>query len=339
MKSEKVKNSETHPDFADAKTAWVLTDGTKGMEVQSMGLAERMGLDVLRIELTPPSIARHFPRLAPFMPMPSAIREAARQGWPDVIITTGRRMAGLSIMSRYKSGGRSKTIHIQDAKLPPSLFDHVIVPSHDRLRGENVLVTTGSLNALTQETISKASQTVPEPIRRMKKPLIVFLIGGSNRRYRVEMHDYQVLAEYASALGIGTESGLVFIPSRRSLADAARGIRKGIENSWGDPEYWIWDGSGGNPYPGILDWADVIVVTSDSVNMTSEACFTGKAVYTYDFREETGRIALFHRIMQEGAYTRSTGILNSYNFTVDSGKKLDETGRIARLLTGRKAAG
>ena len=39
--------------------------------------------------------------------------------------------------------------------------------------------------------------------------------------------------------------------------------------------------------------------------------------------------------MQEGGYTRSAGIVTPYNFQVDEGKVLDETGRIARLLTGR----
>ena len=336
MKSEISKDADHPPIFADARTAWVLTDGTKGMEVQSMGLARRMGLETTRIELTPPALIRHFPRYAGVMPLPKEIRLAAASGWPDVIITTGRRMAGLSILARRKSRGRSRTIHIQDAKLPPGLFDRVIVPSHDRLRGGNVLVSTGSLNAIDEAAISDAARSIPEPVRRMKKPLIAFLVGGSNRRYRVEMQDYQALGEYAAGLGHATESGLAFIPSRRSLGDAARGIRKGIDNAWGDPDYWIWDGAGANPYPGILEWADLIVVTSDSVNMTCEACFTGKAVYSYDFREETGRIGLFHRIMQEGGYTRSAGILTPYNFLVDSSKKLDETGRIAQLLTGRK---
>ena len=59
-----------------------------------------------------------------------------------------------------------------------------------------------------------------------------------------------------------------------------------------------------NPYPGILDHAAAVVVTSDSVNMTCEACLSGKPVYRYDFRDEQGRIGLFHRVMDEGCYTR-----------------------------------
>ena len=36
-----------------------------------------------------------------------------------------------------------------------------------------------------------------------------------------------------------------------------------------------------NPYAGLLGWADRLVVTPDSVNMISEACATGKPVYTF----------------------------------------------------------
>ena len=41
------------------------------------------------------------------------------------------------------------------------------------------------------------------------------------------MEHYIALGEYAAGLGHATESSVVFIPSRRSLADASRGIEKG----------------------------------------------------------------------------------------------------------------
>jgi len=41
----------------------------------------------------------------------------------------------------------------------------------------------------------------------------------------------------------------------------------------------MWNGRNENPYLGLLSLADAIVVTSDSVSMISEACFTGKPVY------------------------------------------------------------
>ena len=37
-----------------------------------------------------------------------------------------------------------------------------------------------------------------------------------------------------------------------------------------------------NPYFGLLALGRIIVVTSDSISMISEACFTGKPVYVYE---------------------------------------------------------
>ena len=58
-----------------------------------------------------------------------------------------------------------------------------------------------------------------------------------------------------------------------------------------------------NPYPSILAIADAVIVTSDSVNMASEAASTGKPVLIAYWRAETGRIAKFHQTMQDSNHT------------------------------------
>lgn len=325
--------------FAHARTAWVVSDGTKGMEVQSLGLAERMGLETTVLRFPPPLLLRHFPRSAfwPLIPLPAPCRKAWRDGgWPDVILTTGRRMAGLSMLLRRKSGGASRTIHIQDPKLPPTLFDLMIIPSHDRLRGDNVLVTTGSLNTLTEAKISAAAAVLPQEVLDLPRPVIAVMIGGTNRRYAVNEPHLLRLGQVASGLGHATGGSLVFIPSRRSHDMAAACISATIGQDLIEvPAHWIWDGASANPYPGILGHADAVVVTSDSVNMTSEACRNGLPVYRYHFKDETGRIALFHAIMDEGGFTRPLEPFNVMEFPAPRGPGLDETGRIARLLRGR----
>lgn len=336
MDANKTNPAETAP-FADARTAWVISDGTRGMEVQSIGLAERMQLaiEVIRLE---PGFYRRFPKLAllPLAPLPRALAQASKNGWPDVVITTGKRMAGLSMLVRRRSRGKTRSIHIQDPKLPAQYFDWMVVPSHDRLRGENVLVTTGSLNALTPERIGEASQNLPEVAASLRSPLIVFMIGGSNRRYKVHWPDYFKLGEFAGAIAHATEASLAFIPSRRSLEEAGEAIRTALKAAKSSPAFYIWDGEDDNPYPGILGRATAVVVTSDSVNMTSEACLSGKPVYSYNFREESGRIALFHKILKEGGYTRDSWDLQPYTFPESPGPGLDEAGRIAAILTGRR---
>lgn len=329
--------ASSSPPLASAETAWVISDGTKGMEIQSIGLAERMGLVVKVIRLDPPSLLRHAPRLGkmPLFPLPRPIAEAAKDGWPDLVITTGRRMAGLSILVRNRSRGATQTIHIQNPKLPTRFFDWMIIPSHDRLRGDNVLVTTGSLNGLTPEKIKSGALWLDPALTALPKPLIVVMVGGSNRRYGVFQQDYHNLGSWCSAIAHATGASLAFVPSRRSMEDAGHAIRHAVESAKGDHRYWVWDGSGQNPYPGILSIASAVIVTSDSVNMTCEACLSGKPVYSYDFKEETGRIALFHRIMRKGGYTKIKEELVPYTFPDAAGPSLDETGRIAKLLTGK----
>ena len=327
--------------FSNATTAWVISDGTKGMEVQSIGLAERMGLETTVIRLKPPSLLRSMPRLGqwPLMGLPHAIKPYADAGWPDLIITTGRRMAGLSILLRRLAKGKSKTVHIQDPKLPSHLFDVMVVPSHDRLRGDNVLVTTGSLNNLTAAKISAAADDVPDLINILPKPMIVVMIGGNNRRYAVGEAELYRLGEHINALAHATDSSVAFVPSRRSSDLAASCIRKMMGRDLiTTPSYWIWDPEeDDNPYPGILAHASAVVVTSDSVNMTSEACLSGKPVFRYDFREEQGRIGLFHMIMDRGGYTKPLEPITPSTFPGSAGKPLDETGRVAQILTGRPA--
>jgi mitochondrial fission protein ELM1 len=332
-------NSNDFGIYKNISSIWVVSDGTKGMEVQSLGLAERMGFTPTVIRLKPPSLIRHIPKWGKtgLYPLPDPLAKAAAGGWPDLIITTGRRMAGLSIFLKTKSNNRSKTIHIQDPKLASTFFDHVIVPSHDRLRGDNVILTLGSLSTITPEKISESAKNLPRKIFSLPKPRIAVMVGGSNRRYPVGEAEFTRLGQYLSALAHATDGGLAIIPSRRSHDKAAPIIAAQIGTGMTKkPEFWIWDGTGNNPYPGILDVVDAIVVTADSVNMTCEACGCGKPVYRYDFKEEKGRIGRFHQIMESAGYSKPLEPIDASSFPGTPGPELDETGRIADLLMGRK---
>lgn len=325
--------------FEKARSVWVVSDGTKGMEVQSIGLAERMGFDPKIIRLKPPSLIRHFPKFAAtgFHPLPLILSKSLLEGWPDIIITTGRRMAGLSILLRKKSGGKTRTIHIQDPKLPTELFDVLIIPSHDKCRGDNVILSLGSLGTITPEKIKASAATLPPEILALPQPRIAVMVGGSNRRYRVGEPEFARLGAYLNALAHATGSSLAIITSRRSHDDAAPMIANEMgRDLLTTPPFWIWDGNGGNPYPGILDVVDAVVVTADSVNMTCEACASGKPVYRYDFKKEKGRIGRFHQMLESAGFTKSLEPIDASSFPGIPGPGLDETGRIADLLMGRE---
>ena len=313
---------------------WVISDGTKGMEVQALGLAEQISPTPQLIRVRPPPIlARHFPSLARqgLCPMPKALRQALNtHGTPEIVITCGRRHAGLSLLMRRfgnnSDRGRIKTIHIQNPHLPSAYFDWLIVPSHDDLRGDNVLVSLGALNRL--DTLMRQNPPPPKAVKALAGRKIAVLIGGSNRRYRVQAQDYHRFGTSLADIASMTESALLLIPSRRASDEAQEAMRAPLANT----PHWWWDGTEPNPYPWILRQADAVIVTADSVNMTSEAVSIGKPVHTAELRPESGRIAHFHKIMQEAGYTKPLTRIALHNFFDSPSNPLDETTRIAKIL-------
>ena len=104
--------------------------------------------------------------------------------------------------------------------------------------------------------------------------------------------------------------------------------------------HFYWEGEGSNPYFGILGLAEYLVVTSDSVNMVSEAFATGKPVYVVPMRGGSAKFERFHRGAREAGLTRPfTGPLERYSYAPPSDLSA-VTERVGRLLgRGRPAAG
>ena len=88
------------------------------------------------------------------------------------------------------------------------------------------------------------------------------------------------------------------------------------------------------PYYGWLGLADAIVVTSDSVSMASEACFTGKPVFVVDLPGGAPKFRAFHAGLRDAGFTRPyAGRLERWSY-----QPLDDTGLDADEVRRRYAA-
>ncbi len=83
--------------------------------------------------------------------------------------------------------------------------------------------------------------------------------------------------------------GIMVTPSRRTDPAVTRLLTKALAPLGG----WIWDGTGENPYFGMLALADVIIATMDSVSMVSEAAATHAPVLFAELPGKSRRIGLF----------------------------------------------
>ena len=123
-------------------------------------------------------------------------------------------------------------------------------------------------------------------------------------------------------------------PSRRTGKENEAILRERLKSV----PAWIWDGTGENPYTGMLALADTILATADSVSMVTEACATGKPVYVIELAGYSRRQGRFHRALEAAGITRPfAGTLErwSYQPIYDAERVAAE---VRRLLEIRGAA-
>lgn len=288
---------------------WSVTDGSIGMENQAVGVAEALGLTpvIKRIRLRTPwrQLIPHLRIGLRYAFDPAA--DPIAPPWPDLLIGTGRQSVAASLAARRYSRGHTVTVQIQDPMIDPAYFDLVVVPQHDRLRGANVLVTRGAPHRVTAARLAEAATHFTSRFAALPPPRIAVLIGGSNGVYTVTPAIIAELCDQLCALQATTGASLLVTSSRRTGEANRATLRQRLHS----PDIVLWDGTGENPYFGLLALADAIIATSDSVSMISEACFTGKPVYVVNLDGGSRKFARFHETFRNEGYTRPfTGTLD-----------------------------
>ncbi len=312
-----------------AKTCWVLTLGVPGMDNQSLGLAAAMGLQPVQKRIVPTAPWKYL--LPQFWLSPlrflGAGSDTLAPPWPDVLIGTGRLTVAVALAIRRASGGKVFNIHIQNPYTAYDEFDVIVTPRHDMFEHPNGIQSIGGMHTLTQQRIAAAGEQWAPTFAHLPRPLVGVTVGGSNKCYKVTPEIGRQLGEQLARLSAETGAGILLTPSRRTGAAVEAELRRALANT---PAY-IWDGTGENPYLAVLALADTLVTTADSVNMVSEACFTGKPVYVVDLAGGSKKFLRFHDTMRRGGYTRPfTGKLEHWRYP-----PLDDVGDVARQVLAR----
>lgn len=292
---------------------WVVTDGKPGMENQCLGLAEALGFPIAVKRVRPRVPWRWLPprlwlaTLASLGPNSDPLQPP----WPRLLIASGRMSVAFSMAIRRRAAGKTFTVQIQSPGVSPSHFDLVVPPRHDWLRGDNVFPTRGALHRVTPERLRQEAAAFENDIAGLPRPLVAVLIGGDNGVYRLGPTEARELGHKLVEL---TEAGagLAVTLSRRTGGTNEQIIRDTLA---GTPAI-VWDSSGPNPYFGYLGLADTILVTCDSVSMTSEAASTGKPVYVVDLPGGSTKFRAFHDGLRADGITRPfTGTLETWSYT------------------------
>lgn len=309
---------------------WAITDQAAGNQRQALALAERLGMPVRHLVLSPRAPWSWLsPRLVlgGRLALPRPQRNSFTPPWPAVAIGCGRSAALFTRMLRTLTAGHCHTVQILDPRIDPAHWDTVIAPRHDSLTGANVLQPLGSLNPIDDAWLQDGREACPT-LGDLPGPRVGVLIGGPRTGIRIDTDYAQQLVSQLLARREREGGSLMVLGSRRTPASVINIMRDALRDVPGI----VWSGpdDGSNPYPGVMGWADRLVVTPDSVNMLSEACAVGCAVQTLVTAPLPQKLARFHQSLREA------GLLHDLSSVPPAQQKpLRETAAIADVLRQR----
>lgn len=267
---------------------WVLLGHRRGDNYQVLALAQGLGLPFETRSLRYNILRRLDNRIlgrSLVSVLPSAAR-SLQPPWPDLVIGIGRRSVPVARYIRHASGGKAKLVQLGNPRIDPNIFDLIItLPQYSVDNADHVvrlpLAMAGphSAEAATDDEIAFL-EALPRPHRLM-------VIGGPNKHWYIPPDD---AADAARALvercgeGDGTLIAIGSPRTKSAVLDAVGRVIAGTRHRLvlgRVPRYFC-----------LLQDADEIHVTADSVSMLSEAVFTGRPVGLIPIRETArGKLA------------------------------------------------
>ncbi len=318
MAKENDANGPERDIFSAPPRILALTDGRAGNVAMAEGVAQAVARhtggawDSLPVAV-PRTLSALPPRVWSMLPASMALGQVVLPE-ANIVIGAGRRVAPL--VEALERTGRARGVQVLDSGIPPARFAAVVAPVHDKLTGQNVVTTLGSVHRITPEWLDQGREEWRETFAALPSPRIAVLLGGATKRRAVTPKRIEALATDLAALG----GSLLITASRRTGAENVARLQVAL------PEAWFWDGISPNPYAGMLAWADAVIVSDDSVNMMSEAASCPAPVAVWPLLQEGGKIATF----RDALYAAGVAHAFSGKLPERNAPPLTETERAAR---------
>ena len=231
----------------------------------------------------------------------------ARCGALTLLVACGRDTVPAAAAVRAAAPRAVVAVQLLHPRARLSAFDLCVVPAHDAAPGaewplaEHVHLTRGALHDLDVAALDAARTHWAPTFASAPQPLVVCLVGGPTRlcafdgdavarrlaavaqatcRAGGTTRCVHVLANACSHHGGGTVDAQLGLRlcriclSRRTPPCLASALRVATLGVRGCTVVSPCVEAARNPYPGLLAWAHSLVVTADSVSMTSEALST-----------------------------------------------------------------
>jgi mitochondrial fission protein ELM1 len=255
---------------------WALLGPHRGDNNQILALAEALGLPFEEKRLEYNQLRRLQPSLlgATFASVDRKFRAQLEGEPPDLTISTGHRSVPVVRELRRRSGGKMRAVHLGYPRVSPKNFDMVVpTPEYPVPDAPNVIRIPFALSPHAAREIDKADRDL---VAAYPRPRRLLLVGGPTLYWELPtprmVHAVRHLLAAAEAKG----GSVLVVGSPRSPTNLLTAIRQTLE---GSPVPFLFAPIEGPPaYPALVEAADEIYVTADSVALTADAVTTGKPV-------------------------------------------------------------
>lgn len=283
------------------RSGWIVTDGRMGPISVASGVAEAIGLRYEHKRIAPRATWSLLPSRNIFDPGEGLdYREKLLSPpWPEIAIAAGNRTMPYLQALRRAAEGATFTVALQHHTANSDGADLIWCPAHEGRAGANVISTLTTPHVMRPHKLAALRNSRHAEIAALPGPMIAVLLGGPNRLYR---YGAGTLEQFGACMRRLADAGASFLimPSRRTTAALFRTAARATRGA----RRIVWTGHTPNPYWTFLAHADLTIVTGDSLNMTSEACVTGRPVYVFAPEGGSGGMLRFHAGLQQYGATR-----------------------------------
>ena len=157
----------------------------------------------------------------------------------------------------------------------------------------------GSLHPVDADWLAAGREAYPE-FAALPRPRLALLLGGPRRGIALDAAWTAALIASLRARLAHDGGSVLLSASHRTPPALVATVSDALADIPG--VRWRGEADGRNPYPGLLAWADRVIVSPDSVNMLSEAAAIGVPVHTLTLAPLPRRLARFHAALRAGGW-------------------------------------
>lgn len=261
---------------ARSMRVWALLGPHRGDNNQVLALAEALGLPFEEKWLRYNALRRLQPWLlgATLNSVATDARAQLEGEPPDLTISTGHRSVPAVRELKKRSGGRMRAVHLGYPRISPAHFDLVVpTPEYPVPDARNVVRIPFALSPHRAREVDKADRDL---LAAYPRPHRLFLIGGPTLYWQLPVEAMvAALRELIHSASVNGGS-VIAVGSPRSPVELLTAIRSELESS--SVPFLFAPSEGPPAYPALIESADEIYVTADSVAMVADAVNTHKPV-------------------------------------------------------------